>query len=875
MFRVFPARCGHRALQQRLRLYGRHICRPYDNDCACTTTIAPVQQRLRLYNNDCACTGGIYAAPTINKTTKEMKNLKFTELLKTKKFIFADGAQGTELRKRINRPVESPHLLNFEEPDVVKDVALSYARAGSDIVCANSFSINSVNVQNVDKEIQQALSITKEALSGTHTLTALDVTTTGQLLEPAGTLTFERAYDIYKEILTAGERYGADLAIIETMTDLYETKAALLALKENTNLPVICSMTFEQNGRTFTGTPVSAMAATLEGLGADVLGINCSLGPVELKLLVYELLSLTNLPVMIKPNAGLPNPETGEFPLSAEDFAKVMAEFAAAGVKILGGCCGTTPAFIKELCERVENADFSSSPVTPKPFTGGSVICGYSTAVRIDRPRIIGERINPTGKKAMKEALTDNDMGYILKQAAEQINTASGGAADILDVNVGAAGIDEVKMLPKVVKAVQSITGVPLQLDSANPAALAAALRIYNGKPIVNSVNADDESLDAVLPLVKKYGAAVVGLTLDKSGIPPKAEARFALAEKILARAVTLGIKKEDVFIDCLTLTAGAEQESARETLKAVSMVKQKLGLKTVLGVSNISFGLPNRGVVNRTFLALALQNGLDLPIINPNDADMTATVRAFNLLSGTDKNAAEYIKYATEDNKSVPQDSAEITLEYAILNGLKSEALNIAKKLLKEGSASSPMAIINEELIPALNKVGGMFESGRLFLPQLMLSAESAAACFDIIKAVIPHDAKGNKAAQSKKIILATVKGDIHDIGKNIVKTLLESYGFGVKDLGSDVESALILEEVKRQGTMLVGLSSLMTTTLPAMEESISLLKAETDCKIMVGGAVVTEQWAKKAGADFYGKDVKSAVDIAAEVFAEKHLLK
>jgi 5-methyltetrahydrofolate--homocysteine methyltransferase len=810
--------------------------------------------------------------------------LNFKQLLKSGNIIFADGAQGTELRRQLaatgSPPVDSPHLLNFSAPDVVKRVARSYADAGSDFVCANTFSIHRFNVSDVDAEIKQALTINKEALAGTGALTALDVSTLGQLLEPAGTLRFEEAYEIYKEIMTAGEKYGADLAIIETMTDLYEAKAALLALKEHTNLPVICSMTFDRRAfggnseefRTFTGTPITCMAATLEGLGADVLGINCSLGPLELKPLVNELLNCTDLPVMVKPNAGLPNPETGEFQLSAQEFAETMTEFANSGVKVLGGCCGTTPEFIRELKKSANTACDKGIGSQKKCISDNThpTVCGYSKAVEINRPRIIGERINPTGKKAMKQALSDNDTGYILKQAAEQINAG----ADILDINVGAAGIDEVAVLPKIVKAVQSITGMPLQLDSANPDALEAALRVCNGKPIVNSVNAETDSLEAVLPLVKKYGAAVVGLTLDKNGIPKTAEERLALAEKILNRALELGIKRQDVFIDCLTLTVGAEQESAAETLKAVALVKEKLGLKTVLGVSNISFGLPERGVINRTFLALALQSGLDLPIMNPNEKEMTDTVRAFNVLAGFDKNAAEYIEFVQTSAKNsgggekpAYTTSPEQTLEYLILNALKSEAAEMVKNLLRD---MPPLEIINKSLIPALDKVGAAFGSGKIFLPQLLLSAETASTCFDIVKSAFG----GNAPDFDKKIILATVKGDIHDIGKNIVRTLLESYGYNVIDLGKDVESAVVFEEVKRQNVKLVGLSALMTPTLPAMEETARLIKSGTDCKVMVGGAVVTQEWARKAGADFYGKDAKSAVDIAGSVFNGKPLI-
>jgi 5-methyltetrahydrofolate--homocysteine methyltransferase len=785
--------------------------------------------------------------------------MTFTELLKSDKLIYADGAQGTELRRLLSEagepPVESPHLLNFSAPGLVRQVVRAYADAGSDFVCANTFSINRFNVRDVDAEIKQALTIAKEALAGTGALTALDVTTLGKLLEPSGSLTFEEAYDAYKEIMTAGERHGADLVIIETMTDLYEAKAALLALKENTRLPVICSMTFESGGRTFTGTPVSCMAATLEGLGADALGINCSLGPAELKALVPELLNCTALPVMVKPNAGLPDPETGEFRLTAADFAEQMAEYPLMGARILGGCCGTTPEFIRRL--RADARALRAAPA--RRGAAAPVVCGYSDTVTIDRPRIIGERINPTGKKAMKQALLDNDTGYILRQAAEQISAG----ADILDVNVGAAGVDEVETLPRVVKAVQSITGMALQLDSANPKALEAALRVYNGKPVVNSVNAEDESLDAVLPLVKKYGAAVVGLTLDKAGIPKSAGERLVLAEKILNRALALGIKRENVFIDCLTLTVGSEQDSAAETLEAVRLVKEKLGLRTVLGVSNISFGLPGRGVINRTFLALALQSGLDLPIMNPNDRDMADMFRAFNVLSGTDKNAADYISHAGEP-AAPPPHSSDITLEYAVMSGLKTEAAAVTKALLAN---TEPLEIINKSLIPALDTVGELFGQGKLFLPQLMLSAECAAACFEILKTAF-----GEASANAdKEILLATVKGDIHDIGKNIVKTMLESYGYRVADLGRDVAPEAIAAEAERRGVRLVGLSSLMTTTLPAMKETVRLLKEKTDCRIMVGGAVLTEDYAKSIGADFYGRDAKSAVDIAADVFARR----
>lgn len=787
--------------------------------------------------------------------------MDFKTLLK-KDFIIIDGAQGTEIQKLKKEPYDLPELVNFSDPEIIKKIIRNYAESGSDIVCANTFSANRLKLskygKSVDEVIGQALKIAHEACKEYDTLIALDVTTLGQLLEPTGTLLFEEAYEFYKEIMLAGEKHGADLVIIETMTDLYETKAALLACKENTKLPVICSMTFESNMRTFTGCTASAMALTLTGLGADVLGVNCSLGPAQLLPVVKELLKWSDLPIMVKPNAGLPNPETGCFTLSAEKFASDMKQYAEMGVKILGGCCGTTPEFIKHLSNAIKN-------INPEKRTGEktAAVCSASTVVEINQPRIIGERINPTGKKLFKEALKNSDFDYILSQALEQTNAG----AEILDVNVGLPDIDEKQMMVKAVKSIQSVCDAPLQLDSTKSDVLEAALRVYNGKAIVNSVNGDDEMLDAILPVVKKYGASVVGLTLDKNGIPKKAEERFIIAEKILARALSLGIKKEDVYIDCLTLTASAEQEAVMETLKAVKLVKEKLDLKTVLGVSNISFGLPNREIINSAFLSLALSNGLDLPIMNPNTESMTGALRAFRLLSGYDKNSAEFVSVYAENANNMVKKSADktaLTLDYAIGNGLKNEASKLTKELLLTTAETD---IISQTLIPVLDQIGLDFEKGKIFLPQLILAAEAAGACFDVIKEKLYSD--GTVPVIKGKIIMATVKGDIHDIGKNIVKVLLENYGYQVIDLGKDVSERIVAEAVREHNVKLVGLSALMTTTLPAMERTISLIKTEfPDCLVMVGGAVLTEDYSKKIGADFYAADAKNAVDIAKSVF-------
>ncbi len=782
--------------------------------------------------------------------------MDFKTLLE-RKFVMLDGAMGTMLQASGLEAGGIPELLNLERPELIESIHKAYIDAGADIIYANTFGANRYKLSGCNKSVSEvigaAVKIAKKA-AGQRALTALDLGPIGQLLEPTGTLSFDEAYDIFREQIIAGAE--ADVIVFETMTDLLELKAAVLAAKENSEKPVLCTMTFEENMRTFTGCCVSSMALTLEGLGADAIGINCSLGPKQLEPVVKELCRWTRLPVIMKPNAGLPDPVTNKYDVTPEMFALEMAEVAKSGVKIFGGCCGTSPEYIKAVREILERTDIPHiEPLIP------AAVCSPSKTVVIDQPRIIGERINPTGKKLFKEALRRNDMDYILNQALEQ--TKAG--ADILDVNVGLPEIDEKEMMLRTVKSLQGITDVPLQIDSTIPEVLEAALRVYSGKPIVNSVNGEEKSLETVLPLVKKYGACVVGLTLDGNGIPQKAEERFAIAERILNRALEYGIPKENVFIDCLTLTASAEQAAVMETLKGVKMVKERLGLKTVLGVSNISFGLPNRVLINQNFLAMALTNGLDLPIINPNVESMTGAVRAYRLLANIDKNSAEFIAAYNdaEPQKTAPKPEGDLSLAHAIENGLQGESAKATKALLE---SHEPMEIINDILIPALDKAGAAFEKGKIFLPQLILNAGAAQAAFGVIR---ERMIRSDKAPVSKgKIVLATVKGDIHDIGKNIVKVLLENYGYTVIDLGKDVPCEEVVKAALENKVKLVGLSALMTTTLKSMEETIRLLRESgADCKVVVGGAVLTQEYADSIGADYYAKDAKETVDAAKEV--------
>ena len=776
-------------------------------------------------------------------------------------FVLLDGAMGTMLQQKGMAPGTIPETLNITHPDWIRDIHRQYIDAGADIIYSNTFGANRKKLADtpytVSELIESAVALGKSAAKGTDTLVALDIGPVGQLLEPNGSLRFEEAYNIFAEMIDAGVRAGADLIVLETMTDLYEMRAALLAAKERSTLPVVCTMTFEENGRTFIGTSIESMAISLSALGADAVGINCSLGPAEIAELIPKLLEYLPVLAVAKPNAGLPIPESGDYSIGPEEFAIQMQRIAASGVKLLGGCCGTTPDYIRAIRNAVNGITFTrTAPL--KDFR----VCSATKVVDANRVRVIGERINPTGKKRFKEALLHHDIDYILKQGLEQCRAG----ADILDVNVGHPEIDEPAMMVTVIKALQSVVEAPLQIDSSDKKTIEAALRVCNGKPIVNSVNGEDEVLDSVLPLVKKYGAAVVGLTLDRSGIKKSAEERFLIAEKIVKRALSYGIPKEDICIDCLTLTASAEQEAAMETIRAVSMVKKRLGVKTVLGVSNISFGLPNRALLNRTFLTLAIGAGLDLPIMNPNNDDMMGAIRAYALLSCQDLHADAYVQaYSNAEAAPIPvAQSNKMTLFEAVKNGLKDESAKIAAFLLE---SCEPMEVINTMLIPPLDEAGVLFEKGKLFLPQLIQCATAAQAAFDVIKTKIA--ASGGASVSRGIIILATVKGDIHDIGKNIVKVLLENYGFTVIDLGKDVDPEHIVDTALRLSVPLVGLSALMTTTLKSMADTIALLhERNVPCKVLCGGAVLTPEYARQIGADFYAKDAKESVDIAKQVF-------
>ena len=792
--------------------------------------------------------------------------MDFKEFLDSKEFVLLDGAMGTLIQKSGVKYDSVPETLNITHPELIESFHKAYAESGSDIVYANTFGANGYKLKesgySVDEIIKSGVENAKKAVLGTDCLVALDIGPIGQLLEPAGSLSFDSAYEYFKEQIVAGQ--GADVIVFETMTDLYELKAAVLAAKENSDKPIIATMTFERNGRTFTGVSPAAMAVTLTGLGVDALGVNCSLGPDELEGVVSEISKYTDLPLVIKANAGLPDPNSNEYDILPDKFADCVADLLKYGVKIIGGCCGTTPEYIAEIRKILADKSYQ-----PQKKSVDTTVCSASTVVEINGPRIIGERINPTGKKLFKQALVDNNIDYILTQALSQVN----GGAEILDVNVGHPEIDEKKMMVRVLKAIQSVCDAPLQIDSTKPDVLDSGLRYYNGKPIVNSVNGEEKSLSTVLPLVKKYGASVVGLTLDENGIPKTAEGRFEIAKRIVSRAEELGINRRDVYIDCLTLTVSAEQDACRETLKALHRVKTELGCKTCLGVSNISFGLPNRELVNRTFLTMALEEGLDLPIINPNVESMTGAVRAYRVLSGIDKNSVEFINAYNDAAPAVTSapKNTEVDIFTAVYNGLKSEGAAVTKRLLDTTDA---MQIVNEMLIPALDRVGDDFEKNKIFLPQLIQSANTAQECFEVIK---NHISKTSGSPVSKgKIILATVKGDIHDIGKNIVKVLLDNYGYTVVDLGRDVDPQLVVNTAVEQNIKMIGLSALMTTTLRSMEDTIKLIRKTKElqnpdgtskCVVFVGGAVLTKDYAMKIGADYYCKDAKESVDTAKKV--------
>ncbi|HBJ2609016.1 homocysteine methyltransferase [Clostridium botulinum] len=789
--------------------------------------------------------------------------MNIKDYIKENILIF-DGAMGTMLQKLGLKISDLPEELNILEPEKIINIHRKYIEAGAKVITTNTFGANEIKLKqsefSLESIIDKAIGNVKKAGENKEILIALDIGPIGQLLEPMGTLKFEEAYEIFKRQIVQGQKSGADIILIETMTDLYEAKAAILAAKENTNLPVFCTMTFEKNKRTFTGCTPLSMILTLEGLGVDALGVNCSLGPNELGDIVDEIIKYSSIPIMVQPNAGLPTVKEGKtiYNIKPKEFAAFQRSIVKKGVRIVGGCCGTTDEFIREIVYSLKDVEIKN--LKENNICG---VCSSTKAVLIDGVKIIGERINPTGKKLFKEALRNNDIDYILKEAIAQVESG----ADILDVNVGLPEIDEEETMKKVIREIQSIIDTPLQIDSNNPKVIEKALRVYNGKAIVNSVNGEEEVLDSVLPLIKKYGAAVVALTLDDKGIPKKAEERLKIAEKIVNKALEYGIRREDIFIDCLVLTASAQQSDVGETLKAVALVKEKLKVKTILGVSNISFGLPNRELINKTFLAMSLQSGLDLPILNPNNKEMINIINAYRVLNNEDNGAANYIERYTNEisnSKEVKIPKNNLTLKEIVIKGIKEEAYSKTKELIKN---RDELLIINEELIPALDEVGEKYEKGIIFLPQLIQSAETVKKAFTVIKEKLRED--NSPKINKGKILMATVKGDIHDIGKNIVKVILENYGFDIIDLGKDVEAEKIVEEVKKNNIKLVGLSALMTTTVNSMKETIKILKERgMDCKVFVGGAVLNEEYAEMINADYYAKDAKEAVDIAKEFF-------
>lgn len=778
--------------------------------------------------------------------------------------IILDGGMGTMLQAAGLGLGERPDLFGLKHPDVVERVQRSYVEAGSQVLYANTFGTNAHKLEGTGYTVEEVVSAnvaTARRAAGGKAKVALDVGPIGELLEPLGMLSFEKAYEIYAQVVRAGAACGVDLIIFETMTDLYEVRAAVLAAKENSGLPIWTTMSFEASGRTFTGTTVAAMALTLTGLGVDALGINCSLGPKELAPLVEELRRWTDLPVIVKPNAGMPDPATGEYSMGAEEFGRHMAEFPKLGASIFGGCCGTNPDFIRALANESAQAVPEAEDVKERKLLRG--VCSAGQVAQFGGVRVIGERINPTGKKRFQQALRDGDMNYIMERAIEQADAG----ADILDINVGLPGIREAEMMTRVVKAVQSVVTLPLQIDSSDPEAIEAGLRVCNGRAIVNSVNGEPEVLEKVLPIVKKYGAAVVGLTLDKGGIPETAEARIEIAERILAAAEHYGIAREDVLIDALTLTISAQQSQAKETLKAVRHIHEKMGLHCVLGVSNISFGLPERIHITAGFLMQAMCCGLDFPIVNPNQKEIMDMVFSHRALFGEDMDCAAYIERfaGAASEKTLPAAAlpAEMSIEKAVLKGLKQEVANLTEQYLE---TMSELDVINQKLIPALDIVGEKYEKQQIFLPQLINAANAACAGFDLIKTRIAG--RGGENLSKGKIVMATVEGDIHDIGKNIVRVVLENYGYQVIDLGRDVPVNIVVETVLRERVSLVGLSALMTTTVSSMRKTIEALrKSGHPCKIFVGGAVLTESYAMEIGADYYAKDAKASADIAKEV--------
>ncbi|MBR3788805.1 MAG: homocysteine S-methyltransferase family protein, partial [Clostridia bacterium] len=760
----------------------------------------------------------------------------------------------------------------ISHPEIITDIHKSYFNSGSNVVCTNTFGANSLkfNDSELEEIIKSAIFNAKKAkeLSDTthEKFIALDIGPTGKLLKPLGDLDFEDAVSVFSKTVKLGVKYGVDLVLIETMNDSYETKAALLAVKENCDLPVLVSNAYNEDGKLMTGASPAAMVALLEGMGATAIGANCSLGPKQLTKVAEELLENASVPVILKPNAGLPEIVDGKtkFNVTPEEFAEDVTKLIKKGLRVIGGCCGTTPDYIKALTKK--SKDLKPLEIENKNLT---VVSSYTKAIKfLNSPILIGERINPTGKKRFKQALIENDISYILNEGVSQQEKG----VHILDVNVGLPDIDENTMLKTAVCELQAVIDLPLQIDTADVTAMENALRIYNGKALINSVNGKKESMKAIFPLVKKYGGVVVALTLDENGIPETAEGRVEIAKNILKAAKEYGIEKNNIIFDTLAMTISADQKAANETLKALNIIKNELGCHTSLGVSNVSFGLPNRDVINSVFFALALENGLSGAIMNPYSAEMMKTYYTFKALKGLDENCANYISVAENfsstviDNKkeaSAISENSSSELMTAVIKGFKEKAGEITKELLK---TKAPLDIVNNEIIPALNEVGIGYENKTIYLPQLLMSAEAAKSSFEVIKEFMSN---GEKADSKGKVIIATVKGDIHDIGKNIVKLLLENYGFDVIDLGKDVPPETVAQKAIDTNAKLVGLSALMTTTVPAMEETIKLLKEKAPwCKVVVGGAVLTQEYADKIGADKYAKDAMETVRFAEEIF-------
>lgn len=816
---------------------------------------------------------------------------KFLQIL-NKQYIVLDGAMGTMIHKKGYADVLIPESLNLTHPQVIEEIHKEYINAGADLIYANTFGANPIKLENdynAEELINNAIKIAKKA-AGDKALVALDIGPCGRLIGNLGTLSFEDAYNSFATMVKAGEKAGCDVVVIETMIDLAEMRAAILAVKENSTLPIIATMTFEATGRTFIGTSPESFAITATSLGVDALGVNCSLGPKGLYPIIKTLNDYTSLPIVVKANAGLPDMD-GNYSLGAKDYIKEAKEFFNLGASIVGGCCGTDPDYIKELKNHVKTLKFNKK----QEKTEELYLCSSQMVVKADRPLIIGERLNPTGKPTYREALKKRDFTFVCKQALEQEKAG----ASILDLNVGVPGEDETDLMLKSIDEISSVTNLPLNIDSSNPDTLAKALRVYCGKAIVNSVNGEEEVLDNILPIVKKYGAAVIGLTLDNKGIPKTIQERLEIAKKIIKKAEEYGIKRHNIIIDTLTLTVAAEQKQALNTLNAIKELKS-MGVKTVLGVSNISFGLPFREYMNSAFLVAALHAGLDFAIINPNIELMRAMFLSYNVIANFDKDASEYISaysslvgselklVSKEDNqilntaqnsnsqnnsnnndkiaKENSQNDSNDTLTDIVVKGLKSSdtATNI---LLQNGT--KPLDVVNNYIIPALDIVGVNFEKGTMFLPQLIAAAESAKIAFEVLKKHLPPKKSGEK---EENILVATVKGDIHDIGKNIVKTVLENYGFSVIDLGKNVEIEAVVSACKKYDAKIVGLSALMTTSLASMKKTIDAIKdAKLSCKIMVGGAVLTQEYADFIGADFYGKDAVASANYVKSVLTKK----